>query len=336
MDAILQFLIDWGYWGSFSRLFYSRKCSPFSSEAVLAACVGPLGLDPVISITAATAGNVAGGMTCYWMGHLGNMEWIEKYFHVKKRRWTVRSGLYTDGVPGWLSSPLSYFGKCHIHCIGHDACQYMDCHSRYDHRKDTPLRLIGMGSIGSLRFNALNYETGTNSRWKLYPLCTRTGRTLSFGERGTDGVTTYFYRNGIKAFYRFRAPHSGDRTRNRLNAFLTLLSAEETRRKVHYTGIERYPLAEETLKQLDYPRLIGKQHEEDYYAIHRRPGTQKQRYPLGSHYIKLKMILPGFSTRRKAAVPPFPYTISSTLMPSLPKNNPKCGNNLFSILYTRY
>ena len=58
--------------------------------------------------------------------------------------------------------------------------------------------------------------------------------------------------------------------------------------------------------------------------------------PLGSHYIKLKMILPGFSTQRKAAVPPFPYTISSTLMPSLPKNNPKCGNNLFSILYTRY
>ena len=56
-----------------------------------------------------------------------------------------------------------------------------------------------------------------------------------------------------------------------LNAFLTLLSAEETRRKVHYTGIERYPLAEETLKQLDYPHLIGKQHEEDYYAIHRAP-----------------------------------------------------------------
>ena len=25
-------------------------------------------------------------MTCYWMGHLGNMEWIEKYFHVKKEK----------------------------------------------------------------------------------------------------------------------------------------------------------------------------------------------------------------------------------------------------------
>lgn len=109
MDAILQFLIDWGYWGLFLGSFIAGSVLPFSSEAVLAACVGPLGLDPVISITAATAGNVAGGMTCYWMGHLGNMEWIEKYFHVKKRRWTVRSGLYTDGVPGWLSSPLSLF-----------------------------------------------------------------------------------------------------------------------------------------------------------------------------------------------------------------------------------
>ena len=56
-----------------------------------------------------------------------------------------------------------------------------------------------------------------------------------------------------------------------LNAFLTLLPAEESRRKVHYTGIERYPLAEETLRQLDYPRLIGQEHEADYYAIHRAP-----------------------------------------------------------------
>ena len=59
MDAILQFLIDWGYWGLFLGSFIAGSVLPFSSEAVLAACVGPLGLDPVISITAATAGNVA-------------------------------------------------------------------------------------------------------------------------------------------------------------------------------------------------------------------------------------------------------------------------------------
>lgn len=56
-----------------------------------------------------------------------------------------------------------------------------------------------------------------------------------------------------------------------LNAFLTLLAAEEMQRKVHYTGIERYPLAEETLRQLDYPSIVGKKHEEDYYAIHQAP-----------------------------------------------------------------
>lgn len=56
-----------------------------------------------------------------------------------------------------------------------------------------------------------------------------------------------------------------------LNAFLTLIAAEEMQRKVHYTGIERYPLAEETLRQLDYPGIIGKKHAEDYYAIHQAP-----------------------------------------------------------------
>ena len=86
MDAILQFLIDWGYVGLFIGSFVAGSVIPFSSEAVLAACVGPLGLDPILSTLAATLGNVAGGMTCYWMGHLGNMVWIEKYFHVKKEK----------------------------------------------------------------------------------------------------------------------------------------------------------------------------------------------------------------------------------------------------------
>lgn len=72
------------------------------SEAVLAACVGPLGLDPVISIAAATAGNVAGGMTCYWMGHLGNMEWIEKYFHVKKEKMD-RAERFVHGRGAWMA-----------------------------------------------------------------------------------------------------------------------------------------------------------------------------------------------------------------------------------------
>lgn len=157
MDAILQFLIDWGYWGLFLGSFIAGSVLPFSSEAVLAACVGPLGLDPVISITAATAGNVAGGMTCYWMGHLGNMEWIEKYFHVKKEKMD-RAERFVHGRGAWMAffAFIPILGSAISIVLGMMRANiYMDCHSRYDHRKDTPLRLIGMGSIGSLRFNAL-------------------------------------------------------------------------------------------------------------------------------------------------------------------------------------
>lgn len=53
-----------------------------------------------------------------------------------------------------------------------------------------------------------------------------------------------------------------------LNAFLTLITAEEMQRKVHYTGIEKYPLTEEVTRSLDYPALIGKGHESHFNAIH--------------------------------------------------------------------
>lgn len=56
-----------------------------------------------------------------------------------------------------------------------------------------------------------------------------------------------------------------------LNCFLTLMATEETFRKIHYTGIERYPLHIETITKLDYPSIIGKGHETDYLAIHQAP-----------------------------------------------------------------
>ena len=56
-----------------------------------------------------------------------------------------------------------------------------------------------------------------------------------------------------------------------LNCFLTFLAAEETGKKIHYTGIERYPLNEDTLRKLDYPTIINQGHETDYYAIHQAP-----------------------------------------------------------------
>ena len=101
MDAILQFLVDWGYWGMFLSAFIAGSVLPFSSEAVLVACIG-LGLDPVLSVISATAGNVAGGMTCYWMGHLGNIEWIERYLHVKKEKMD-KAEKFVHGRGAWMA-----------------------------------------------------------------------------------------------------------------------------------------------------------------------------------------------------------------------------------------
>ncbi len=75
MDTIVQLLIDWGYWGLFLSAFIAGSLLPFSSEAVLLVLVR-LGLDPVWCLAAAAAGNTLGGMTCYWIGSLGRMEWI--------------------------------------------------------------------------------------------------------------------------------------------------------------------------------------------------------------------------------------------------------------------
>ncbi len=58
---------------------------PFSSEVVLVALV-QLGLPPVACLVSATLGNTAGGMTCYYMGRLGKIYWIEKYLKVKKEK----------------------------------------------------------------------------------------------------------------------------------------------------------------------------------------------------------------------------------------------------------
>ena len=56
-----------------------------------------------------------------------------------------------------------------------------------------------------------------------------------------------------------------------LNCVLTLLEAKESQRHIHYTGIERYPLNEGIIHKLNYPAIIGKECEDDYFAIHQAP-----------------------------------------------------------------
>lgn len=101
MDAFIQFLTEWGYWGMFLSAFLAGTILPFSSEAVMLAYVG-LGLDPVLSTLATTAGNALGGLTCYWIGHLGKMEWIEKYFRVDHKQ-LEKATRFIHGRGSWMA-----------------------------------------------------------------------------------------------------------------------------------------------------------------------------------------------------------------------------------------
>ncbi len=58
---------------------------PFSSEVVMVSLI-KLGLNPTLCLIIGTIGNTIGGMTCYCLGRLGRLNWIEKYLKVKRER----------------------------------------------------------------------------------------------------------------------------------------------------------------------------------------------------------------------------------------------------------
>ena len=53
-----------------------------------------------------------------------------------------------------------------------------------------------------------------------------------------------------------------------LNAFLSLLEAEKSQRKVHFTTIERFPLDMETIRKMNYPAQVAPDHTAEYEALH--------------------------------------------------------------------
>lgn len=85
VDTLVQVLIDWGYVGLFISALLAGSIIPFSSELVMGALVA-MGLEPWLCVLSATLGNTAGGLTCYWLGQLGRMDWIEKYLGVKREK----------------------------------------------------------------------------------------------------------------------------------------------------------------------------------------------------------------------------------------------------------
>jgi membrane protein YqaA with SNARE-associated domain len=84
MEWIIDFLTGYGYMGMLLAAFLAGSFFPFSSEAVMVGLMAT-GLDPWQLMIYGTIGNVMGSVFNYSVGHMGKLEWIEKYLHVKKK-----------------------------------------------------------------------------------------------------------------------------------------------------------------------------------------------------------------------------------------------------------
>ena len=109
MDALVDFFINWGYWGLFISALVAGSILPFSSEVVLTVLV-QMGLDPMLCLIYASAGNTIGGLICYWLGYLGNMRWlkVKKESLDKVERFVKRYGAWMGlfGVLPWVGEAI--------------------------------------------------------------------------------------------------------------------------------------------------------------------------------------------------------------------------------------
>ena len=100
MDTILNFLVDWGYWGMLAAAFLAGSFFPFSSEAVMLA-LQAAGLDPVWLVVYGTIGNILGSVFKYCVGRMGNLIWIERYLHVSRES-IEKAEMFMAGRGAWM------------------------------------------------------------------------------------------------------------------------------------------------------------------------------------------------------------------------------------------
>ena len=118
METITQFFIDWGYIGLFISAFVAGSILPFSSEVVLTVLV-QMGADPTLCLISASVGNTLGGLACYWLGYLGNMEWIERWLKIDKQKMDKVSGFVKRyGAGMGLFGVLPWVGEVIIVLLG--------------------------------------------------------------------------------------------------------------------------------------------------------------------------------------------------------------------------
>lgn len=98
----MEFLIAYGYIGVFIASFLAATILPFSSEVVLTGVL-LAGSAYWPCMIAATLGNFLGGMSCYWLGMLGKVEWIEKYLKLDPVKLQKVQDGSREKALGWAS-----------------------------------------------------------------------------------------------------------------------------------------------------------------------------------------------------------------------------------------
>ncbi|MDR1504702.1 MAG: DedA family protein [Prevotella sp.] len=80
---MLDGFVEYGYIGLFLASFLAATILPFGSEFVFAGLLA-MGMNAWGCVIVASVGNWLGGMTNYFLGRMGKIEWIEKYLKVDR------------------------------------------------------------------------------------------------------------------------------------------------------------------------------------------------------------------------------------------------------------
>ena len=107
---MLDGFAEYGYIGLFLASFLAATILPFGSEVVFGGLIA-MEMDAWGCVIIASVGNWLGGMTNYYLGRLGKVEWIEKYLKVKREK--------IDKMQHWLEgkgASMAFF--CFLPVVG--------------------------------------------------------------------------------------------------------------------------------------------------------------------------------------------------------------------------
>ena len=115
---MVEFFQDYGLFGLFLAAFLSGSVFPFNSESVLTLLILS-GFNAVSCLVVASIGNMFGGISIYYLGYLGNVQWIEKYAKIKEEKiQAILPRLNKYGPPIAALSFVPFLGDVVILALG--------------------------------------------------------------------------------------------------------------------------------------------------------------------------------------------------------------------------